>query len=254
MSHFDHAAASYDMEFTHTRIGRHQRNRVWDYLDTIPKGLRILEINCGTGEDAGYLATKGHTVLATDVSESMLTQAKAKNKNANITFQKLDLRGPILDVPKTSFDLVFSNFGGLNCLSAKELQNCLQSLDRVLAPGGQMILVIMPKASLVEKGYRKWKGQSKHYTQRFMKEGLSVQVNGKPVQTYFYSPEEIQEAVPNYAVKSCIPTGFLPSYFEQSIDKHAWLFSVVFKIEGVISRSRLFSRFADHFLIHLQKT
>ncbi len=36
------------------------------------KGLDILELNCGTGEDAVLFSEKGFNIVATDVSEEML--------------------------------------------------------------------------------------------------------------------------------------------------------------------------------------
>ena len=50
---FDSLAAKYDDLFTRSMIGRAQRGVVWDALiDTFEPGAHILEVNCGTGEDA----------------------------------------------------------------------------------------------------------------------------------------------------------------------------------------------------------
>jgi len=51
----DHVATQYDADFTHSQIGRLQRASVWHYLEkrfAKQKNLSILELNCGTGEDA----------------------------------------------------------------------------------------------------------------------------------------------------------------------------------------------------------
>ena len=56
---FDRVASSYDELFTHTAIGRAQRKQVWEkLLAAFPPGSRILELNCGTGEDARFLAAR----------------------------------------------------------------------------------------------------------------------------------------------------------------------------------------------------
>ena len=79
---FDILAQNYDADFTSSAIGRLQRNRVWSYLNPIIKEagrpLKILEINCGTGDDAIQLATMGHRVIATDSSAGMIEKAKEK--------------------------------------------------------------------------------------------------------------------------------------------------------------------------------
>ena len=68
---FDHTAKSYDDAFTHTAIGKLQREMVWSYLEATFKDKfpsNVLELNCGTGEDAVFFARHGSKVLSTDVS------------------------------------------------------------------------------------------------------------------------------------------------------------------------------------------
>ena len=121
---FDTIAEEYDTSFTHSIIGRAQREIVWSYLEkTLPKNnnLNILELNCGTGEDALWFAKKGHKVLATDISEKMLEIAKQKIANAGFGSSVQTLQIDIKDIAdvqiKEKFDLIFSNFGGINCLT-----------------------------------------------------------------------------------------------------------------------------------------
>src|SRR6185436_3926462 len=79
-SAFDGAACAYDEEFTNTPIGRLQRSRVQHFLKRSlhKNSLSILEINCGTGEDAIWLTKNGHEVVATDASEKMIDVVKRK--------------------------------------------------------------------------------------------------------------------------------------------------------------------------------
>src|ERR1700688_4355612 len=74
---FDGVADSYDEVFTYSTIGRAQRRTVWDkLLVAFPPGRHILELNCGTGEDARYLVQRGRSVVACDASRSMIQVAK----------------------------------------------------------------------------------------------------------------------------------------------------------------------------------
>jgi ubiquinone/menaquinone biosynthesis C-methylase UbiE len=67
---FDSIADQYDDIFTHSLIGRAQRDVVWDALKkTFRPGERVLEINCGTGEDALFLSKMGVSVHACDASK-----------------------------------------------------------------------------------------------------------------------------------------------------------------------------------------
>lgn len=116
---FDPLAASYDSTFTDTQIGGYLRGIVQSRLTQhFTVGSHILELGCGTGEDALWLANRGFRVTATDVSEGMLATARAKcSGHPTIQVQHLDLRRLTDDSLPVAFDGVFSNFGPLNCLS-----------------------------------------------------------------------------------------------------------------------------------------
>ena len=111
---FDELANSYDADFTSSVIGRMQRKRVWTVLTPLlneaSRSLNILEINCGTGEDALQLAGLGHRVIATDASEAMISLAREKatqlhNGTANPLFNVLKEMLPGL----VNILLVYSN-------------------------------------------------------------------------------------------------------------------------------------------------
>jgi len=54
---FDQLAADYDQRFTYSIIGRAQRDSILKILsNTFKANDNILELNCGTGEDAIFLA------------------------------------------------------------------------------------------------------------------------------------------------------------------------------------------------------
>src|SRR5262249_61700541 len=72
-------AASYDVAFTESLIGRAQREVVWDLLKRVfHRGDRILELNCGTGEDALFLVRRGVSVVAYDASPRMIEVANQR--------------------------------------------------------------------------------------------------------------------------------------------------------------------------------
>ena len=74
---FDSSAATYDSEFTNTPIGKLQRKRVYTYLLPLLKPhTKLLEINCGTGQDAINLAGRVTKIYATDISQSMIDTAE----------------------------------------------------------------------------------------------------------------------------------------------------------------------------------
>jgi SAM-dependent methyltransferase len=121
MSAFDTLAPSYDDTFTNTQIGQYLRGRVHQrLLKNFKVGDHVLELGCGTGEDALFLAEQGISVTATDGSEKMLQIAREKTQHlSNVEFRQLDLdiaRYVPTEDGLDVFNGVFSNFGALNCL------------------------------------------------------------------------------------------------------------------------------------------
>lgn len=80
---FDAAAAGYDEAFTFTHLGRWYRTAARKWLEAAFRpGSHILELGCGTGEDALWLAGRGIRVTALDASPAMLEVARAKAAQA----------------------------------------------------------------------------------------------------------------------------------------------------------------------------
>ncbi len=68
---------------------------------------KVLEVGCGTGDNAIYLAKKSFQVTACDASKTAISMAreKAQKKGVNIMFHKLDFLKE--EVPGAPFDFIF---------------------------------------------------------------------------------------------------------------------------------------------------
>lgn len=151
--YWDSAAENYEEVFSGTIIGKTRREAVWRELQRLFfKGDRVLEINCGTGLDAVFLAQRGVELLACDLSPRMIERARrhAANNNMGDRVEFLALAnenlGTLGDGPL--FDGAFSNFSGLNCvedLTAVQLQ-----LAKRLKPGAPLLLCMMGRFALWE--------------------------------------------------------------------------------------------------------
>src|SRR5690606_38071734 len=116
---FDDLAYEYDATFTHTALGARLRALVWQRCEVLfEPGHCLLELGCGTGEDAARLARRGVRVVAIDPAERMLAIARAKAGRAPDTSIELHCM-PMEATPRAfagrRFDGVFSNFGAVNC-------------------------------------------------------------------------------------------------------------------------------------------
>jgi len=257
---FDTAAANYDTTFTHTAVGKLQRNRVYFFLEKfnlIQPSHSILEINCGTGEDAIWLADRCKSVLASDVSEEMLKVASCKAQNRkNIDYRKLDLNDFKANQLSENFDVVFSNFGGLNCISPDRIKSLLDELRSALKKKGRMALVIMPKKTFMERLYFRIKGQKEKVFRRNTTEAIIANVEGNMVPTWYYDPIDIKKYVqPHFKVITTKPIGLLvpPSYLDSFFKTKKNLLSFLGWIDRRLDFFNNLSSYADHFIIILEK-
>lgn len=258
MSAFNRAAETYDETFTNTSIGRLQRNRVWNYVHRNISSVeypRVLELNCGTGEDAKWLLSKGFRVTATDLSPKMIEEAQRKNPSG-VTFEVCSFNQIPDRFPPASFDFVFSDFGGLNCMSPDEIKLFTEQLSILLRPGGRFIAVVMSDDCAMERLYFRRKKMHDKINRRKTKGGLPVTIEGETFTTYYYSPEQFAGLTSNVfrtiaqkAVGWTIP----PSYTEKYFRDKPRLLKALNLLENTLGNMPALAKKADHFLIDLVK-
>ena len=254
---FDIAAKDYDKEFTNSIIGKSQRSFVYSYLSTLLQdgSKKILELNCGTGEDALWFDKQGHKVLATDISPAMISVAMRKNHSSKLRFEKCSIQHVDEKQVGVNYDMVFSNFGGINCLSENEIKVMFKNLDDVLSISGNLILVIMSKNCIWENLYFKIKNDMR-YKRRQSAEGDMANVNGVLVQTWYYNPEDLIKMIPEkWRFKTCLPIGLFvpPSYLNPFFERNKGIFKILHMIDTLFHKKSFLARYADHYLIHFTK-
>jgi SAM-dependent methyltransferase len=102
-------------------------------------GDRALDVGCGTGQEAVYLARAGLSVIAVDSSRPALELARERAAAAGV---ELDLReGSAFDLPVAdgSIDLALDR-GCLHGIEPEERPEYAAEIARVLAPGGLFLL------------------------------------------------------------------------------------------------------------------
>lgn len=101
----------------------------------LPPSCRILEVGCGTGRTACYLASLGHSVTGLDQNRIMLEKA---NKRAELEQVEVNWReGSVLNLPfeEGSFDVVFAESVTL----FTHPEQAMAEYARVLVPGGKLL-------------------------------------------------------------------------------------------------------------------
>ena len=259
---FDGAAASYDDAFTRSAVGGLQRAAVHRHLlrRVLAGGEGVLELGCGTGEDALFLARHGCRVVATDASAQMLRAAREKLAAAGLgsrtELEPLDLAAPPPDLASGPVDLLFSNFGALNCLSLDQLGRLGQAAAAWVRPGGRAVLVVMPRVCLVESAYFLARGRWREARRRWDGGPVEARVAGGTVATWYHAPEEVAAAfAPAFRLRAVRPVGLLvpPSYLDRRAA--AWpraLRALAWLDEGLAALQPL-AGLADHALLDLER-
>jgi SAM-dependent methyltransferase len=93
----------------------------------------VLELGCGTGNDAARLAGRGYAVTAIDVSGEAIRWARSRF-GARVDFRVADITQP-LPFPESSFDAVISNVA-LHMFPDGVTRRVFAEIGRVVRPGG----------------------------------------------------------------------------------------------------------------------
>lgn len=256
---FDEVAQTYDLSFSNTEIGKRQRQRVWNFLEErnyLKKSERVLEINCGTGIDARWWYEKGHDVIATDASEGMLTEAINRNKDTSIQFIQSSFHELNEKITHKKNSIIFSNFGGLNCIEEKQLLYLSKSFSNLLEEKGKLFLVIMGRKCLWEMFYFSLKLDFKKAFRRISTKGANANLGKTSMHTWYYSPKEIKRLLgDDFRVLHQQPIGLFipPSYLETFFYKRKNILNMLSILEKKLGRFSFLSDFGDHYIITLEK-
>jgi SAM-dependent methyltransferase len=256
---FDSIAEQYDEVFTRSLVGRAQRDAVWDVLrQEFRSGDSVLELNCGTGEDALFLARMGASVLACDASERMISVAARRMATelggglvqlellATERIGQLQSAGP--------FDGVFSNFSGLNCVA--DLADVARQLASLVNPPGKLLLCLSTRVCLWEtvwylahrqpiRASRRWKG------------GAVASLGEIPVSVRYFTMNDIRKFFrPFFSLRACRGIGVTvpPSYVESFARRHPGLLKKLQATDRVIAGWPGFRSVGDHMLLSLTRT
>lgn len=125
-----------------------ERDRIWsgrvnthfaDVVADLQPG-RALDLGCGEGGDAVWLAERGWLVTAVDISEKAMQraaeEARARGVLERIAFQRHDLSDSF---PDGTYDLISAQF--LHSTVRLERPQILREAAAAVAPGGRLVIV-----------------------------------------------------------------------------------------------------------------
>lgn len=263
---FDRAADTYDALYGPNASMAWMRAEALAVMQRcFPPGGCLLEVGCGTGEDAVTLRRAGYRLVATDISPAMVQQAQAKAQAAGATdiewhvlpagrlAELVDRYGP------AAFDGAFSNFGPLN--GEPDLRPVASALARLLRPGAALVATVMSRWCAWEIGWgllhlRPRQALRRLHAAAVGTANLAAPEGAVAVPTRFYTPAEFAAPFANaFAVQE---VAALPLLLPPPNLAHLWqrtprLMERLARVEGRLRSRRPFHSLGDHFLIVLRR-
>jgi SAM-dependent methyltransferase len=258
---FDSLANTYDRDFSESTIAHWLRERVWERLaGHFKAGESVLEIGCGTGLDAVWMAERGVHVIAADISPFMLEQTQAKAEAAHVTNLVTPQLFDLNHLPNENFssellDGAYSNFGPVNC--THDWAGLGKFLAKNIKPGGYVGLGIISPFCLWETVWHGAHLEFKTAFRRLRHETLATLPGGMTLPIYYPSPKELTEAFSPYFQRDSVRGlgVFLPpSDAFGVIDKRPRLMHPLMAAEKRLAYHWPFRTWADHYWIEFTRT
>lgn len=123
-------------------IDRPDHNLVTWLMHATKRPRRALEIGCGNGENAIWMAQQGISVTATDIAKAALEEGKmrAHKRKVRVTWQCVD--AVLEPLPQGPFDLVFDRGMFHGSHQAERREAIAANIAKVLAPQGIWLSII----------------------------------------------------------------------------------------------------------------
>ncbi|MCH9695896.1 MAG: class I SAM-dependent methyltransferase [Gammaproteobacteria bacterium] len=255
---FDNLAAEYDAAFSERAPARWLRDQVRARIaKLLPENSKILDIGCGTGDDALWFSTAGHSVVATDLSEAMLAATLARKTAAGQRGERIDVRRFDIAAPSSDanekFDCAMSNFGALNCCA--DLSPLFECLSGQIERDGFVAFTIMGKSCLWEMLGFGLRGNISNATRRWRRQS-TFESNGMSQSVSYHSPASVERmANGRFKVESIAGVGvFVPSTeFFKVCEYRPRLLRSLSRVESVVANFWPFNRLGDHYLMIMRK-
>jgi SAM-dependent methyltransferase len=248
-SAFDALAPTYDHDFSASPIAQTLRARVHSRLNQhFPPGAHVLELGCGTGEDALHLAQRGVRVIATDASLAMLAATRAKTAHTPLVqVESLDLTSLPDDYAK--FNGIFANFGVLNCLT--KWQPLAAWLANRLPPRGVAAFAVMSPLCVWEAG---WHSAHGDFRTAFRRQQRGTTFGTLPI--HYPSVRHLTaDFAPHFRRVHVEPLGLFlpPSDVYGVVERRPRLLRALTALDQRTAQVSQLALFADHYWIEFER-
>ncbi len=232
-------------------------HRFLEELIATKKPQTVLELNCGTGEDALWLAKKGLLVTATDLSAEMVKVTTEKLRGQGARILQTSIQNLRQALPHEKYDLIWSNFGGYNCLSADEIRASAPTIQKLLKPGGHFVAVVMGNFCAWETLYFCAKFRLGQAFRRLKPGPVKARLaDGHFQDTYYYGAARFERLLRTHLVperRLAVGAYLPPSYLDPFFAKRPHLLERMNRWETKAYAQRFPSKYSDHFLVAFRR-
>ncbi|HEX8599816.1 MAG TPA: class I SAM-dependent methyltransferase [Chloroflexia bacterium] len=266
---FSQYAPYYDAEQHGNVIARWTRARNLHVLrGTFGPGERVLEIGCGTGEEALYLAARGVEVLATDPAEGMIEVVRAKvavptwdgKSRGAVTPQVLaahEIARLLTEYGRASFAGAYSSFGPLNC--EPDLRPVVSALADLVQPRGKVVISLLNRYCAWETlwhlvklqpqtAFRRWGG--------YAEATVRAQWGDQRIPVYYWTPGAVEHLFSQHFVttrRTALTWAIPPPYLERLVKGRARLFRRLARAELRLGHRWPFNALGDHVILEMER-
>ncbi|MCL4451966.1 MAG: class I SAM-dependent methyltransferase [Candidatus Thermoplasmatota archaeon] len=251
---FSEAAKIYDKKILSNFINVNIRSlEMQTLLKHCKSWMSILEIGCGTGEEASkFILRTGIAVTCLEISRGMIEFARSKMEKIGALKKFTAVRGASYEVKSIghSFDLIYSFNGAFN--TEPRIREVASAIYDTLSDNGILIFSVRNKICLGEIILYSVLGRDEKVKDRIAEETY-VEVVGHQVKSKYYSPDEILSIFGKFKLvekKGLAIT--LPPYLAEKIHSSI-LRRLLISLETVLSSIPIFSSFGDEVLYVFQK-
>jgi SAM-dependent methyltransferase len=253
-SAFNSVAADYDRHEADNPIMQLMRARSLAVLErTFPYGTTLLDVGCGTGTEAIWLAERGRTIFALDSSPQMLEVLAGRAVTAGIHVPTMLLRaGELLklsdELGDASFDGAYSSFGALN--TEPSLEPPLAGLARLVRPGGRIVLSVMNRWCLAEMALLAAAGRPGQALRR-AEPSSRVTVGSSVAEVRYPSWRKLKRALRGWfrvVSVQALPLLLVP-YAWPALAAHPHWYKAIRRLDGMIAPHRPFAWLGDHLFV-----
>ncbi len=260
---FDRAAETYDALYRNNPVMAWMRSEsLAVFRETFPSGARLLEVGCGTGDEALALSRLGYRIVATDLSPRMIRLARTKDVAGAVEWRVLPAGeiGQLLDdYGPAAFDGAYASFGALNC--EPHLEEFAAALGELLRPGAAFVCSVMNRWCAWEILWGMLHLRPRQAVRRFsrgwIQAGLAGPEGRLTVPTRYYDPRSFACIfAPRFAVRRTLglPVLLPPPYLDRLFACHRSLFARLESIERRLRSRWPFNALGDHFLMVMVRT